>query len=879
MEQYLDESIQSVLNQTIGIDKIELILVNDGSKDASKSICEKYKKKYPQNIIYIDKENGGVSSARNKGLEVARGRYVNFMDADDKLKNDACEKVLRFFQKNDTDVVAIPLVYFDSRKDDHALQWKFKKTRLIKIDEEPMAIQMSISSAFVRNDVVKKFRFRKELKYAEDAEVLTKCILQKRCYGVISDTAYMYRYRTSDNSAMQRAANSPDYYLPLIKYLYRNLINYEKWLTKSDHISEYIENLIMYDLKWKLRRREVNEELAFPEGGKAYYLSEVSKLLQEISDSTIMCLDDFSVIHKMFAFSLKYGKTIDEIESEYEIVHNSKKQYIVWREFLLSTVPAIKVYMELLNIENGMLKIEGNIGGALRRGDIDIDMVVYRDGGDENRFPVIKKTDWRFDTFALNENIKKRYYFKAPEVEIKGIKKISFILKLNGIETKLQVGYKKVTGLGTALKNDYLIKDGYMIRKSKKAVLIREYSYKETLKQERKYIKELREVNELSKQEIDEIKSYREKYIEILGQKKQEKRIWLFMDRVDKADDNAEHLFRYCMQKQDGIEKCFVVSKESVDFNKVKQYGPVVSYGSEEHKLLMMQAEAIISSQASENNYSPFDEDKTQYYRTFLNAKRVFLQHGITKDDLSEWLHKYMKNLSIFVTASKLEQDSILHGNYGYDENEVVLTGFARYDNLHDHAQKYILFMPTWDSSMAKMKNGFLEYNEDFKKSELYEEVNGLLNDKELNDMLSASGYKILFKPHPNMMIQLKDFDIGSNIVLADEKMSYQQLFAMGKALITDYSSTFFDFAYLRKPVLYYQVRKNHLNQGYFDYATMGMGPVVKNKKSLIDVLRQYIQNDFKMEKQYLKRVETFFEYLDHDNCKRIYEVMRKKFN
>lgn len=879
MEQYLDESIQSVLDQTIGINKIELILVNDGSQDASKSICEKYKKKYPQNIVYIEKENGGVSSARNKGLEVACGKYVNFMDSDDKLQNDACEKVLKFFKKNDTDVVAIPLVYFDSRNDNHALQWKFKKTRLINIDEEPMATQMSISSAFVRTDVAKKFRFQTELKYAEDAELLTKCILQKRCYGVISDTAYMYRYRRTNNSAMQRKASSPDYYLPLTKYLYRSLINYEKKLTNKDHISEYIENLILYDLKWKLRRRNVDEEKAFAYGGKEHYLSEVAKVLQEISDQAIIGLDKFSLVHKMFLFSLKYGKTIAEIESEYEVVQNSKKQYIVWREFLLSTVPAIKVYMELLNIENGRLKIEGNIGGALRRDDVEIDMIVYKDDGEENRFPVIKKSDWRFDTFALNQNIKKRYYFRTPEVDIKGVKKISFILKLNGKETKLQIGYKKVTGLGTSLKNDYIVKDGYMIRKSKKAVLISECSYENVEKQERKYIKELREINELPKKEINEIQDFRVRFIDSLKTKPSDQRIWVFMDRLDKADDNAEHLFKYAMQQKDEIEKYFVINKESIDYDKMKQYGPVVEYGSEEHKFLMMKAEVIISSQASENTYSPFEEDKTQYYRTFLNAKRVFLQHGIIKDDLSEWLHKYMKNLDIFVTSAKPEYDSIVNGRYGYDEKEVVLTGLARYDNLRDQAQKYILFMPTWDSTLAKRNNGCLEYNPDFKKSKLYEEVNGLLNNKEVNDVLSASGYKILFKPHPNMLIQLKDFNIEDNIILADENMSYQELFAIGKALITDYSSTFFDFAYLRKPVLYYQVRENHLDPGYFDFDTMGMGPVARDEESLVEFLKKYIQNDFKMEKQYVERVETFFEYLDHDNCKRTYEIMREKFN
>ena len=80
--QYLDDAINSVISQTIGFSNIELILVNDGSTDNSEDICMKYKEKY-SNIIYVKQKNKGVSSARNKGLSLATGQYVNFLDADD----------------------------------------------------------------------------------------------------------------------------------------------------------------------------------------------------------------------------------------------------------------------------------------------------------------------------------------------------------------------------------------------------------------------------------------------------------------------------------------------------------------------------------------------------------------------------------------------------------------------------------------------------------------------------------------------------------------------------------------------------------------------------------------------------------------------------
>ena len=89
VEKYLDKAIKSIIKQNIGFKKnIQLILVNDGSPDNSERICLKYKNKYPNNVVYISKENEGVSIARNTGLKEAKGKYINFLDADDYLDTD-----------------------------------------------------------------------------------------------------------------------------------------------------------------------------------------------------------------------------------------------------------------------------------------------------------------------------------------------------------------------------------------------------------------------------------------------------------------------------------------------------------------------------------------------------------------------------------------------------------------------------------------------------------------------------------------------------------------------------------------------------------------------------------------------------------------------
>lgn len=120
VEDYLKETIESVVNQTIGFEEnIQLILVNDGSPDNSESICLEYKEKYPNNVVYIQQENGGVSSARNKGMEYVEGEFVNFLDSDDKWSKDAFKETYRNYKKNkDIKMFSCRMIFLMPGKED-----------------------------------------------------------------------------------------------------------------------------------------------------------------------------------------------------------------------------------------------------------------------------------------------------------------------------------------------------------------------------------------------------------------------------------------------------------------------------------------------------------------------------------------------------------------------------------------------------------------------------------------------------------------------------------------------------------------------------------------------------------------------------------------
>ena len=86
VEEYIERSIKSLVTQSL--EEIEIILVNDGSKDGSEEIAKKYVAMYPEKIKYLEKENGGLSDARNYAIPYATGEYIAFLDSDDYIEED-----------------------------------------------------------------------------------------------------------------------------------------------------------------------------------------------------------------------------------------------------------------------------------------------------------------------------------------------------------------------------------------------------------------------------------------------------------------------------------------------------------------------------------------------------------------------------------------------------------------------------------------------------------------------------------------------------------------------------------------------------------------------------------------------------------------------
>ena len=108
VEKYISKCLDSIVNQTL--ESIEIIVVNDGSLDNSQEIIDEYVKKYPKKVKSFIKDNGGQGSARNIGLQHAKGEYISFVDSDDWLELNTLKEMYNLAKKNNSDVVICDMV-------------------------------------------------------------------------------------------------------------------------------------------------------------------------------------------------------------------------------------------------------------------------------------------------------------------------------------------------------------------------------------------------------------------------------------------------------------------------------------------------------------------------------------------------------------------------------------------------------------------------------------------------------------------------------------------------------------------------------------------------------------------------------------------------
>ncbi len=350
---------------------------------------------------------------------------------------------------------------------------------------------------------------------------------------------------------------------------------------------------------------------------------------------------------------------------------------------------------------------------------------------------------------------------------------------------------------------------------------------------------------------------------------KKYKDIWLISERGTEAKDNGYWMFKYIRENHPEINVHYIIDKSyKKDYEKVAKFSNIIEFKSLEHKIAFILSNKVISTHigfVEPWSYKLYKmildrNNNKKYIKMILdrnnNKKYIFLQHGVIYNDLSEYLNKSTTKIDKFITSTKGEYNSIANTKeYGYYDGEVVQTGLARFDNLHNNRPKnQILLMPTWRKDITNPSYAKGKGIDDsvFLSSKYYNVYNSLLNSEKLKNILIENNIKLIFYPHYEIQQYVKYFNVNNDCIVIAKKEDYdvQQLLMDSSLLITDYSSVFFDFAYMKKPIIHYCFDKlNHYKTVYFDLEKDGFGKIISKEDELINKIAQYIKNQFNIKK------------------------------
>lgn len=353
------------------------------------------------------------------------------------------------------------------------------------------------------------------------------------------------------------------------------------------------------------------------------------------------------------------------------------------------------------------------------------------------------------------------------------------------------------------------------------------------------------------------------------------KSIYIFSERGYEAQDNGYYLYKYFREKHPELEAYFVIDKSAIDLDRFDEKDKIIKYKSLKHRVIFYASKYCISTHIW--GYTPnIDFYSILLKKGFFREKKLIsLKHGITKDDIPN-LYADKTKLDLLIAGAKPEYEYMLK-HFNYTDEVLKYTGFARFDGLYEQDLKnQILIMPTWRSYL------YLLEDDSFATTEYYHAWSRVLSDEKLMQTLEERKLQLVFYPHFELQKYVGLFVEGTNNVIIADKDSFdvQKLLKESKLLVTDYSSVFFDFAYMNKPCVYYhfdreKYLKQHYNKGYFDYETMGFGEVLFSHDEVIKTIINYIENDFELEDKYKARATAFFEIKDKYNCERIYNEIK----
>lgn len=862
-ERFISATLDSLANQIFPLKELEVLMIDDGSTDGSVDICRKYAEKYSSFKLY-QKENGGVSSARNFGITRAKGKYLMYLDADDTYSSETVKNVYLFFEKyyDEIDVVTYPIIRYkmpEGEVQPSHLRYKIlTHTGIYDLSDvrNIYAVQTTMNIC-VKNRRNNNVFFDENLVTCEDQNYILANLSDKLKIGYCREAGYNY-YKHSSSATSERL-------FPHFAFD-SEMSCYEGWFSRYDgqHIPQYVQAMVFYNLAWKN-----SSNLMYPWhlDGKAFAseFQRVINLLNQIDTEVIVRHPELNNFRKQYFITLKENNTVYPFVTDKGVflIDSEDSTVIYYCKKLEIAITEIYTVGEELEIVGHMKspifnyldqpKIYVRENGKLANDSVSLTFSSY---SYYNCCKVKTNNIWAF-----------RY-----RTSLNSHKLIDFVVDIDGLRCSTKLNPMKWMPFYESQRTSYVLPNArleLLDNKLRVDPISEEQFWQERERANAAYTKDVRTFN---------LRDSSRKYAH--------ERIWLYSDCGVTDCDNAFYQFLNDYQKEDGIRRYFIMHS---DFCRIQPHVNdemlkwLIPFGSNHHKELFLNCEKIITSQYDISCYMPFDEDEYPDYSDLMNCEVIYLQHGV-KHLSSPWdFSPDRMMVDKVVISTPFERNNFIH-NYGWREDQLIETGMPRFDYIHRESlpKNRILFAPSWRSYLY---NDQIEKDEDVRAvyerkwitSAFYQNIMAFANNAKLHQLLEEKDlyldlklHPIFFKPYGKFM----NFD-SNRVQFADNSLEISDY----KMFITDISSYAFDFAYLRRPVHNFIPDEIELKSWMHVYRNFDLpmdqafGEVSYTPEGAVDAVTRIVENGFNVAEPYGQRMRDFFFPLANC-CEHLYDYL-----
>ena len=735
--------IQTLRKQTFGFHNIEVILINDGSVDRSGEICKQLHAKY-SNIQYIYQENKGVSSARNKGIQIATGKYIFFLDSDDILEKQTIEHVSVFF---DTVYESVDLVSYriETLYNGRILPKHFRYKYLIESGIYDLCeyayIGQTTMNIAVKNKFDKNILFDERQTFSED---------QKYCCEVLKDTLKM-GYCKEGTYIYKRSHNSTSANLSGACYIFEQCIGlFEELFSQYKQVPLAFQGLYVNDIYWKM-----TNNILFPYHYKKEdyenAIARIQKLLNRCENHVILEHPNIDFFEKYYLLN---QKDTHDIRTQLEESHFG----LLYNTVTLLREESMELVITKLTYHGETILIDGFIKSAFLQFYRDEIMIcaVENDGQLTKKLTISDSMHNYYLSHEKTQNFKAFQYECNPSA----VHKVRFNVEMSGRWYPTHYYFMPLVSLSHA-------RQFYSCQKENIKICFDAS-------------------NQFLFERINSVK---------------EQSIWLYYDCAGIAYDNGYLQFKHDILKKDNVKRYYVITDDRQRQDEMVEKHSV-KFGSKKHKKLLAKCKKIITAYIEEANIIPYEKSQYEEFALHFSAEVIYLQHGVLHI-IMPWKYTREHLLADKIVVSTIEEAALYQQN-GYKSKDLIKTGMPRFEYLkRNKLQKKILFAPSWRRYLVGdyRNNRWDKMEGRFTKSYFYEEISLFLNTESLATFLEKNGYYLEVKLHPIFQMYAEFFRWKSPRISFSKDCAKDSDYDL---LITDYSSYSFNFMYLSIPILYF---------------------------------------------------------------------------